>query len=272
GPDTPQNNANPFMIYLKEEDKNNINEVYIRKRRKVEKNETSKVQNIVVNDPQAESSKISKVKKKRNSLQGPRFHKPTIVTAQYADDRKFRTIALYCQANINRITTNIILDSSSARKVENLSINIGEYSLSINVVVADTDIYSAIVDVKIQVSIEFRHVTRIPRVEAISKKKTKEESSDKSKSEYESSSESDKSTEYEDKQLEEKIYTLNLWQKIEKKNLKQMYKIEDSFDSFPKLNVGELDEKQQEEFYNLVNEYIDIFAQNDSNLGRTNKI
>ncbi|CAG8746728.1 26792_t:CDS:1, partial [Racocetra persica] len=60
--------------------------------------------------------------------------------------------------------------------------------------------------------IEFRYVTRIPRVETISKGKTKEENSDVSKSKYESSSESDKSTEYKDKQLEERIYTLNLWQ------------------------------------------------------------
>ncbi|CAG8844436.1 36921_t:CDS:1, partial [Racocetra persica] len=37
-------------------------------------------------------------------------------------------------------------------------------------------------------------------------------------------------------------------------------KIKDSFDSSPKLNIVKLDEKQQEEFYNFVNEYIDIFA------------
>ncbi|CAG8550838.1 27534_t:CDS:2 [Racocetra persica] len=142
------------MIYLKKEDKNNINEAYIEKRRKVvEENKTPKVQNIV----------------KINPLQDPRFHKPTIsknvqkylivenlqqtkanisiaqlaaenpkylrelskslrkkkikpapesmVTAQYTDDRKFRTIALYCQANINRVITNIILDSSSAKSI-----------------------------------------------------------------------------------------------------------------------------------------------------------
>ncbi|CAG8538197.1 15116_t:CDS:2 [Racocetra fulgida] len=55
-------------------------------------------------------------------------------------------------------------------------------------------------------------------------------------------------------------------------NPKYLRELKDSFDSPPKLNVGELDEKQQEEFYNLVNEYIDIFAQNDLDLGRTNKI
>ncbi|CAG8822882.1 20191_t:CDS:1, partial [Racocetra persica] len=52
-------------------------------------------------------------------------------------------------------------------------------------------------DVKIQVPIEFRHITRISRVEAIFKGKTKEESSDESKSEDKSSSESDESIEYE---------------------------------------------------------------------------
>ncbi|CAG8561914.1 14064_t:CDS:2, partial [Racocetra fulgida] len=79
GPDAFQDNTNPSMMYLKEEDKNNINEAYVGKRRKVvEENETPEVQNIVVNDPQAENSKTPKTKKKRNPLQGPRFHKPTI--------------------------------------------------------------------------------------------------------------------------------------------------------------------------------------------------
>ncbi|CAG8459866.1 8025_t:CDS:2 [Racocetra fulgida] len=162
GPDASQDNTNPSMLYLKEEDKNNINEAYVEKRRKVvEENKTPEVQNIVVNDTQAE-------------------------------------------------------------------------------------------------------------IEAIFKGKTKE-SSNESESKYESSSESDESTEYEDEQLEERIYILNLCQEIEKENLKQIC-LYYSFDPPSKLNVEELNEKQQEEFYDLVNEYIDIFAQNNSDLGRTNEI
>ncbi|CAG8747730.1 6573_t:CDS:1, partial [Dentiscutata heterogama] len=94
-------------------------------------------------------------------------------------------------------------------EVENLPVKIGEYSLSINVVVADTDIYSVIVgndwlskakakinweksvmkiknkDIKIQVPIDFRHITGIPRVKHIPKEIQNKESSDKS--DYESS-------------------------------------------------------------------------------------
>ncbi|CAG8673194.1 11863_t:CDS:2, partial [Racocetra fulgida] len=57
GPNASQDNTNPSIMYLKEDDKN-INKAYVGKKRKVvEENETPE---------------------KRNPLQGPRFHKPTI--------------------------------------------------------------------------------------------------------------------------------------------------------------------------------------------------
>ncbi|CAG8626573.1 19835_t:CDS:2, partial [Racocetra fulgida] len=318
GPDASQDNTNPSMIYLKEEDKNNINEAYVEKRRKVvEENETPEVQNIVVNNPQAENSKTPKAKKKRNPLQGPRFYKPTIGkdVSKYSIVENLQQI----KANISiaqlaaenpkylreLITTNIILDSSSAVNIisnhflKRIGLKITKPLTTLMLIVNGEKRrpLGEVENLPIKiVSIEFRHITGIPRVEAISKGKIKEECSDESESEYESSSKSDESTEYKDEQLEERIYTLNLWQEIEKENLKQMclychtktneewneiqeilptfyeYKIEDSFDPSTKLNVGELDEKQQEEFYDLVNEYIDIFAQNDSDLGKTNEI
>ncbi|CAG8752006.1 11693_t:CDS:2, partial [Racocetra fulgida] len=219
--DASQDNTNSSMIYLKEDDKNNINEAYRKKKK--------------INDSQAESSKTSKAKKKRNPLQGSRFHKLMISK----DVSKYSIVE-----DLQQIKANISIAQLAAENPKYL---------------------------RELIFIEFRHITRIPKVEAISKEKTKEESFDKSESEYEFLSESDESTKYEDKQLEERIYTLNLWQEIEKENLKQMC-LYYSFNLSPKLNVRELDEKQQKEFYNLVNEYIDIFAQNDSDLGRNNKI
>ncbi|CAG8677229.1 19960_t:CDS:2, partial [Racocetra fulgida] len=158
--------------------------------KKLENN--NQIQNIVVNDPQAENSKTPKAKKKRNPLQGPRFHKPMIGK----DISKYSIVE-----DLQQIKANISIAQLATENPKYLR--------------------------------ELR--------------KTKEESSDESESEYESLSKSDESTEYESEQLEERIYTLNLWQEMEKENLKQIY----SFDSPPKLNVGVLDEKQQEEFYDL---------------------
>ncbi|CAG8689964.1 18216_t:CDS:2, partial [Racocetra fulgida] len=162
GPDAFQDNTNPSMMYLKEDDKN-INEAYVGKRRKVvEKNETPEVQNIVVNDSQAENSKTPKAKKKKISLQGPRFHKPTIGK----DVSKYSIVE-----DLQQIKANISIAQLAAENPKYL--------------------------------------------------RELKESSDESESKYESSSESDESTEYEDKQLEERIYTLNLWQEMKKENLKQ---------------------------------------------------
>ncbi|CAG8738474.1 10979_t:CDS:2, partial [Racocetra fulgida] len=129
-PDASQDNTNPSMMYLKEDDKNNINEAYVEKRRKVvEENETPE-----------------------NPLQGPRFHKPTIG----------KDVSKYSIAkDLQQIKANISIAQLAAENPKYL-------------------------------------------------RKLK------------SSNESDESTEYEDEQLEERIYTLNLWQEMKKENLKQM--------------------------------------------------
>ncbi|CAG8705931.1 18477_t:CDS:2, partial [Racocetra fulgida] len=122
-------------------------------KKKIEKKleNSNQVQNIVVNDPQVESSKTPKTKKKRNPLQGPRFHKPTIGK----DVSKYSIVE-----DLQQIKANISIAQLAAKNLKYL-----------------------------------RELKILP-------------------------------TFYEDK-------------------------IEDSFDPPPKLNVGELDEKQQEEFYDL---------------------
>ncbi|CAG8510079.1 32347_t:CDS:2 [Racocetra persica] len=168
-------------------------EAYVRKRKKVvEENKTPEVQNIVVNDPQAESSKTPKAKKKRNPLQGTRFHKPTIGK----DVQNYSIVQ-----NLQQIKANISIAQLAAKNPKYLR-ELQKKKIKSAPKPIVTAQYAD--DRKFRTTVKQIYVTRIPGVETIFKGKTKEKSSDKSESEYESSSEFDKSTKYKDKQLEKK--------------------------------------------------------------------